>query len=68
MRPKYQHQAAVAVAQVDDNLDDATICQIIDAVDPIIRAQVAKEIRAGVNDYAGQLVEHAARIAERTRP
>lgn len=38
--------------------------RILEAAMPHIRKQIAQEIRDGVSDYRGQLIEHAARISE----
>ena len=36
----------------------------LEAAMPYIRKQIAEEIRYGINEYSGQLIEQAARIAE----
>ena len=36
----------------------------LEAAMPHIRKQIAEEIRYGINEYSGQLIEQAARIAE----
>lgn len=38
---------------------------ILEAAMPHLRKQIAEEIRYGINEYSGQLIERAARIAEK---
>ena len=65
--------AAESITQDDPRISPSDACDLaanaleaaLPAIEAALRKQIAAEIRLGINEYSGQLIEQAARIAEK---